>query len=102
MILSAGPQFTVDPAELAAPPAAAGAALASAPNRTLRDCERRCILDALQLTQGMVGGPRGAAEILDVKRTTLIGKMEKLGIPRRHGTPAARSAEIPAAPDLAR
>jgi formate hydrogenlyase transcriptional activator len=37
----------------------------------------------LQATQGVVGGPHGAAARLGVKRTTLIAKMARLGITGR-------------------
>jgi formate hydrogenlyase transcriptional activator len=38
------------------------------------------ILDVLRETNGVVGGPRGAAVRLGLKRSTLLSKMEKLGI----------------------
>lgn len=41
------------------------------------------ILKTLRDTHGVVGGPQGAAARLGVKRTTLIYKMEKLGISRQ-------------------
>jgi len=34
----------------------------------------------LRETNGIVAGPRGAAARLGLKRTTLLSKMEKLGI----------------------
>jgi formate hydrogenlyase transcriptional activator len=49
---------------------------------TFRDAERDLILKALRATGGLVGGPRGAAVRLGLKRTTLITKMKKLGIYR--------------------
>jgi formate hydrogenlyase transcriptional activator len=49
---------------------------------TLRDSERALILQTLQAADWIVGGPRGAATRLGVKRTTLIAKMKKLGISR--------------------
>ena len=49
---------------------------------TLRDSERALILQTLQAAGWIVGGPRGAAARLGVKRTTLIAKMKKLGISR--------------------
>jgi formate hydrogenlyase transcriptional activator len=54
---------------------------------TLRDSERALILQTLRVAGGMIGGPRGAAARLGLKRTTLITKMKKLGIyrPRRQG-----------------
>ncbi len=53
-----------------------------APAETLEDHERKAILDALEASSWMVGGPRGAATRLGLKRTTLISKMQKLGIGR--------------------
>jgi formate hydrogenlyase transcriptional activator len=49
---------------------------------TLRDAEISLILQTLRATGGMVGGPRGAAVRLGLKRTTLITKMKRLGIYR--------------------
>lgn len=49
---------------------------------TLRDHERALILQALTATKGMIGGPQGAAARLGMKRTSLITKMQKLGIYR--------------------
>jgi formate hydrogenlyase transcriptional activator len=47
-----------------------------------RDSQREVILTALRTTGWVVGGPRGAAARLGLKRTTLITKMKKLGISR--------------------
>jgi transcriptional regulator with GAF, ATPase, and Fis domain len=49
---------------------------------TLRDSERSLILNALESVGWVIGGPKGAAAKLGVKRTTLIHKMLKLGISR--------------------
>jgi formate hydrogenlyase transcriptional activator len=49
---------------------------------TLRDSERNLILHALEEAGWVIGGPRGAAAKLGVKRTTLIYKMQGLGIAR--------------------
>jgi formate hydrogenlyase transcriptional activator len=48
--------------------------------RTLVDAERAHITATLHETNGIVGGPRGAAAQLGVPRTTLIGRMQRLGI----------------------
>jgi hypothetical protein len=48
--------------------------------RTLADAERAHITAILHETQGLVGGPRGAAAQLGVARTTLISRMQRLGI----------------------
>jgi len=47
---------------------------------TLRDAEIALILQTLRATGGMIGGARGAAARLGLKRTTLITKMKRLGI----------------------
>jgi formate hydrogenlyase transcriptional activator len=49
---------------------------------TLDDMMRVHILDTLHATHWVVAGPHGAAARLGLKRTTLISRMEKLGIVR--------------------
>jgi formate hydrogenlyase transcriptional activator len=49
---------------------------------TLRDSERSLILQTLEEVRWVIGGPKGAAAKLGLKRTTLIHKMQKLGICR--------------------
>lgn len=49
---------------------------------TLADAEREHIMRALQETGWVVGGPKGAAAHLGMKRSTLLWKMQKLGITR--------------------
>ena len=46
----------------------------------LEDAQRDAILHALRQAGGRVGGPDGAADRLGLKRTTLIGRMKRLGI----------------------
>jgi transcriptional regulator with GAF, ATPase, and Fis domain len=50
---------------------------------TLQEAEAKHILGVLEQVGWVVGGPKGAAERLGLKRTTLIAKMRKLGIMRR-------------------
>ena len=50
---------------------------------TLRDSERTLILQTLEAVGWVIGGPKGAAVKLGLARTTLIHKMQKLGISRR-------------------
>jgi DNA-binding NtrC family response regulator len=50
---------------------------------TLEQMERGHILQALQESRGVIGGRYGAAARLGLKRTTLISKMERLGIYHR-------------------
>jgi formate hydrogenlyase transcriptional activator len=47
-----------------------------------RDSERNAIVNALKATEGRIAGKSGAAELLDLKRTTLLNKMRKLNIAR--------------------
>ena len=49
---------------------------------TLEEAEREHILRALQQTQWRIGGPKGAAALLDMKRTTLQARIRKLNIRR--------------------
>ena len=49
---------------------------------TLRESERCLILQTLEEVRWVIGGPKGAATKLGLKRTTLIHKMQKLGIAR--------------------
>jgi formate hydrogenlyase transcriptional activator len=49
---------------------------------TLKDSERALILDTLDAVGWVVGGAKGAAVKLGLKRTTLICKMQRLGISR--------------------
>ena len=49
---------------------------------TLADSERALILETLEQAGWIVGGPRGAAAKLGLKRTTLLAKMTRFGISR--------------------
>jgi formate hydrogenlyase transcriptional activator len=51
----------------------------SAPS-TLEEADRSHILQTLLQTEGVVGGPNGAAARLGLKRTTLISMMRRLGL----------------------
>jgi transcriptional regulator with GAF, ATPase, and Fis domain len=48
----------------------------------LEDWDRALILETLEQAGWIVGGPRGAAGKLGLKRTTLLAKMKRLGISR--------------------
>jgi formate hydrogenlyase transcriptional activator len=52
------------------------------PVATLEEAERQHILRALRQTQWRIAGPRGAANMLGMKRTTLQARIRKLGIRR--------------------
>jgi formate hydrogenlyase transcriptional activator len=49
---------------------------------TLEDLERWHIVQALQKTGWVVGGPNGAAARLGLQRTTLVAKIKRMGINR--------------------
>ena len=57
--------------------------------RTLADADREHILETLTQTDWLIGGQNGAANRLGLPRTTLIYKMQKLGIETRRA-PGAR------------
>jgi len=86
MILAHGPVLELDrelaPVGVGAGPAPAAAAV-SAPG-TLEDVERGHILAVLSQTAWVIGGPKGAARILNLHPNTLRSRMEKLGIKRAH------------------
>jgi len=47
---------------------------------SLEEAQREHIIDALERTGGTVGGNEGAAQLLDINRTTLLSRMDRLGI----------------------
>jgi transcriptional regulator with GAF, ATPase, and Fis domain len=77
MVLSPGAVLRPPPEELNAP-------VRSTPprSRTLAEAEREHILQILEQTEWVVGGPNGAAVQLGRKRTTLLHKMRRLAISR--------------------
>ena len=74
VIVSPGPVLRVPNSELKPPTEPLG------DNLTLRAAERDHILKALEATNWVLAGPRGAAARLGMKRTTLQSKMRKLGV----------------------
>ena len=68
---------------------------------TLNEVERDHILQVLEKTRWVLGGPAGAAHHLGLKRTTLISKLKRLGIrhPRTPLVIQANPASQPASPD---
>jgi len=62
------------------PPSPTDSVIAYPGQITLRDSERALILQTLEAAGWVVAGPRGAAAKLGLKRTTLMGKMQKHGI----------------------
>jgi formate hydrogenlyase transcriptional activator len=84
VILSPGTTLQISAGDLKAPtapanPASDGQAVGHA---SLADAEREYILRTLRETEWVLGGPKGAAARLGMKRTTLQSKMKKLGIAR--------------------
>jgi formate hydrogenlyase transcriptional activator len=67
-----------NPLPAAGPLSIAGSAAVT----TLKDSERVLILRTLESVGWVIGGPKGAALKLGLARTTLIHKMQKLGIAR--------------------
>jgi formate hydrogenlyase transcriptional activator len=55
---------------------------ASPSSMTLEDSDRVLIVETLERVGWIVGGPRGAAAKLGLKRTTLLARMRRLGISR--------------------
>ncbi len=96
VLLSPGKELRVPVSELkpAALAAAAGedapSSFSSSPSAvstpssisTLEEAERQHILRALRQTEWRIAGPKGAAALLAMKRTTLQARMRKLGIRR--------------------
>jgi formate hydrogenlyase transcriptional activator len=80
VILSPGPSLQIPLGAL--PAAATQAPRPAAAAVTLADAEREHILGALCETGWVLGGPKGAAARLGMKRSTLQKKMKKLGISR--------------------
>ncbi len=103
VILSPGPTLQVPLADLHAVPAptqrgTAPIATPIAAPITLVDAERKHIVEALVATGWVVGGPRGAAARLGMKRSTLQKKLQKLGIARPSQSGEchpSRSARLP-------
>jgi formate hydrogenlyase transcriptional activator len=54
----------------------------TSPISTLEEADRQHILRALRQTEWRIAGPKGAAALLGMKRTTLQARMRKLGIRR--------------------
>jgi formate hydrogenlyase transcriptional activator len=97
VLLSPGKQLLIPLAELKDTSGSAAASGAETPSpfasyaassaltssiSTLEEAERQHILRALKQTQWRIAGPKGAATLLGMKRTTLQARMRKLGLRR--------------------
>jgi formate hydrogenlyase transcriptional activator len=78
VILTQGDELNVPQNQLKK---AASRGVGSAPS-TFEQAERQAIIDALRAAAGRISGKGGAAERLQLKRTTLQNKMRKLNISR--------------------
>jgi len=76
------PAFPATSGALATPRAPASSALNEGSLGTLEETQRQHILRVLRQTQWRISGPRGAAKLLGIKRTTLQARMRKLAIKR--------------------
>src|SRR5438045_1702459 len=72
MIVAEGNVLDIDPSWLSSP-----RLLQEGPGVSLREQEKRSILDALAHCRGKIYGADGAAARLGLKPTTLYGKMRK-------------------------
>jgi formate hydrogenlyase transcriptional activator len=63
--------------------------------QTLLDAERAHIIQALTETNWVVGGRNGAAARLGLPRTTLISRMQKLGLLRKRSEPPSIDFSLP-------
>jgi len=70
--------------ELAMPEMASDFLIPAAPTKPGLVADREQILRALRESKGVVAGPNGAAWRLGLKRTTLQGRMKKLGISKEY------------------
>jgi formate hydrogenlyase transcriptional activator len=86
VILSTGPTLAVPPEALdgrrGQPGSTAHKSGGNGESETLEDADRRHIIGALERTNWVIAGPRGAAARLGIKRSTLQFRMRKLGIVR--------------------
>jgi formate hydrogenlyase transcriptional activator len=62
--------------------------------RTLADAERAHMMATLRQTNWVVGGPTGAAARLGLARTTLLHKMQKLGVARQTSEQSTRQSDV--------
>jgi len=84
VILSSGKTLTppLDELQSMQPDTAGSHTKTASQTPTLQEREYEHISDALARTHWLVGGAKGAAALLGLKRTTLLSKMKRLGISR--------------------
>jgi formate hydrogenlyase transcriptional activator len=94
VVLSTGPVLTADMSEFNVDNGANRIQHeAGSLDDTVHEAERTHILNALKLTNGVVSGPNGAAARLRIKRTTLMSRMQRLGIHMSRNFTASNYAE---------
>ncbi len=97
VIITTGSVLSRQTTELLTPgeaaPARFPAAAASTSIRTMADAEREHITAALRATNWVVGGQNGAAAQLGLPRTTLLARMQRLGISNLSRRRSGRSIE---------
>jgi formate hydrogenlyase transcriptional activator len=94
VIMTIGPVLSRQTAEhltSAAAPLRASAHPEPVGTKTLADAERAHITATLHKTNWVIGGPNGAAVKLGVPRTTLIARMQRLGISSASASRSERS-----------
>jgi formate hydrogenlyase transcriptional activator len=84
VILTPSGELRVPLSELVSEPEPTASLVAPAPSLspTLQESERALIQRTLQECGWVIGGPKGAAKRLGLKRTTLLSRMKKLGLSR--------------------
>jgi formate hydrogenlyase transcriptional activator len=73
---------------------------ARATAETMADAERAHIVETLRKTNGVVGGKAGAAAKLGLPRTTLIARMQRLGLMRGTAETGREQTETAARPEV--
>jgi formate hydrogenlyase transcriptional activator len=91
VILSSGPRLDIPIEELRV-----SSCWNAAMTQTLAEAERSHILGVLEQTNGVISGPNGAACRLGLPRTTLMYRMQRLGIVQRRTVLGDRGGVQPA------
>src|SRR5262249_719167 len=76
-------RFEPGPAGATPPPPSTSGPLPSLSRASTEKRQREAIVAALERTGGRVSGPRGAAELLGMKPSTLFSRMSVLGLRSR-------------------